>query len=420
MDLKGKRLLILGATSYIINVVKIAKSMGVYTIVTDPVKDNAAKKYADKAYDVNTKDIDALMKIALDEKVDGIMTAYSDLNLPVCRELCDRLGFPFYASTKNIEQTVDKIKFKEMCRKYNVPVVPEYTENDIDDIEYPVIVKPSDSYGSKGITVCRNREQLLSGIEFAKEYSPTKQVIIEEYMVCDDVNIDYAMQDGEVVFTAMGDRYVNKDQKGKSPLSLAVIYPSKYIDRYLKEVDANAKRMFKDEGFRDGMVFIQSFMSNKGFHFFEMGYRPGGGQSSILLKKINDIDYVEYLINYALTGKMSDDSIAKKNNIYFDKHACGLVVLLKQGVISSIRGLDEIKAMPEVLNITQFYEEGEEVPPSCIGNLGQSFARIHIVTETREELKNIIDKVQNALIITDSEGNDMKLSGLDTSVLNSD
>ena len=417
MDLKGKKLLILGATSYIINVVKIAKSMGVYTIVTDPVKDDAAKKYADKAYDVDTQNVDALMKIALEEKVDGIMTAYSDLNLPICRELCDKLGLPFYASEKNIEQTVDKIKFKEMCRKYNVPVVPEYTEDEIDNVDYPVIVKPSDSYGSKGISVCRNKEQLVAGIEFAKSYSPTKQVIIEEYMVCDDVNLDYAMQDGEVIFTAMGDRYVNKDQKGKSPLSLAVIYPSKYIDRYIREVDANAKRMFREEGFKDGMVFIQSFMSKKGFHFFEMGYRPGGGQSSILLKNINDIDYVEYLINYALTGKMSDDAISKKNNVNFDKHACGLVVLLKQGVVAKIEGLEEIKAMPEVLNITQFYTEGEEVPPTCIGNLGQSFARIHIVTDTREELKNVIDKIQNTLNITDKNGNNMKLSGFDTSIL---
>lgn len=417
MNLKDKRLLILGATAYIINVVKIARSMGVYTIVVDPVKDDVAKKYADKSYDVNTKDIDALLKIAEDEKVDGIMTAYSDLNLPICRELCDKLGLPFYASEKNIEQTVDKIKFKEMCRKYNVPVVPEYTEDDIDKVDYPVIVKPSDSYGSKGISVCRNKEQLVAGIEFAKSYSPTNQVIIEEYMVCDDVNLDYAMQDGEVIFTAMGDRYVNKDQKGKSPLSLAVIYPSKYIDRYIKEVDANAKRMFKEEGFKDGMVFIQSFMSKKGFHFFEMGYRPGGGQSSILLKNINDIDYVEYLINYALTGKMSDESIAEKNNVYFDKHACGLVVLLKQGTIASIKGLDTIKAMPEVLNVTQFYNEGEEVPPSCVGNLGQSFARIHIVANTRNELINAINKVQDSLIITDNNGSNMKLSGLDTSII---
>lgn len=417
MDLKDKRLLILGATAYIINVVKIARSMGIYTIVVDPVKDDAAKKYADKSYDVNTKDIDALLKIAREEKVDGIMTAYSDLNLPVCRELCDKLGLPFYASEKNIEQTVDKIKFKEMCRKYNVPVVPEYTEDDIDRVDYPVIVKPSDSYGSKGISVCRNKEQLVSGIAFAKSYSPTNQVIIEEYMVCDDVNLDYTFQDGEVIFTAMGDRYVNKDQKGKSPLSLAVIYPSKFIDKYIKEVDANAKRMFKEEGFKDGMVFIQSFMSKKGFHFFEMGYRPGGGQSSILLKNINDIDYVEYLINFALTGKMSDDSIAKKNNIYFDKHACGLVVLLKQGKIARIEGLDEIQSMPEVLNITQFYNEGEEVPPTCIGNLGQSFARIHLVTNTREELIDAINRVQDTLIITDSNGDNMKLSGLDTSIL---
>lgn len=409
--------MILGATAYITNVVKIAQSMGVYTIVIDPKKDSPAKKISNKSYDINTTDVELLLKVAMDENVDGIMTAYSDVNLPICRTLCDKLNLPFYASGKNIEQTVDKIKFKQMCRKYNVPVVPEYTEDEIDMVEYPVIVKPSDSYGSKGITVCRSINELLAGIEKAKSFSPTNQVIIEKYMVCDDVNLDYVMQNGEIIFTAMGDRYVNKDQKGLSPLSLAVVYPSKYIDRYIKEVDENVKRMFKEEHFDDGTVFIQSFMSEKGFHFFEMGYRPGGGQSSMMISKINGIDYIEYLINHALSGRMSDDKISKKNNVYFDKHACGLVVLLKGGVIKEIEGLEEIRKIPEVVNITQFYNEGDEVLPSCIGNLGQSFARIHIVADSREHLFTIINLVQDTLQVKDEYGNNMKLSGLNTSVL---
>lgn len=414
---QGKRLMILGATAYITNVVKIAQSMGVYTIVVDPVKSSPAKQISDKSYDINTTDIEKLLEVAVDERVNGIMTAYSDVNLPICRILCDKLGLPFYASNKNIEQTVDKIKFKQMCRKYNVPVVPEYTEDEIEQIDYPVIVKPSDSYGSKGISVCRNINELLLGIKKAKEYSPTNQVIIEEYMVCDDVNLDYVMQNGEIIFTAMGDRYVNKEQKGLSPLSLAVIYPSKHIDRYIQEVDENVKRMFKEEHFDNGTVFIQSFMSKKGFHFFEMGYRPGGGQSSVMLSKINGIDYIEYLINHALTGIMSEEKISDRSNVLFNKHACGLVVLLRDGIIKKIDGLSEISKIDEVINITQFYKEGEEVLPSCIGNLGQSFARIHIVAETRERLLDVINKVQDTLQIIDANGIDMKLSGLDTATL---
>lgn len=417
MNLNGKKLLILGATAYINNVVKIAHKMGVYTIVVDPNPNSPAKHISDKSYDINTKSYEELLEIAKSEKVDGIMTAYSDVNLSVCRSLCDTLGLPFYASQNNIDQTIDKIKFKQMCRKYNVPVVPEYTENELDTIDYPVIVKPSDSYGSKGITICNNKDELQKGITNAKKFSPTNQVIIEEYMICDDVNLDYVMQDGEIIFTAMGDRYVNKEQVGLSPLSLAVIYPSKYIDRYIKEVDENVKRMFKEEHFDDGTVFIQSFMSKKGFHFFEMGYRPGGGQSSVMISNINGIDYIEYLINYALSGQMSEYKISEKNNINFNKHACGLVVLLKQGKIKSIDGLDYIKSIPEVINITQFYEIGDEVSSSCIGNLGQSFARIHIVANTREELLKVIDLVQESLIIKDINDNNMKLSGLDTNLL---
>lgn len=417
MSLTGKNLLILGATAYINNVVLTARRMGVRTIVVDPNPESPAKKNADKSYDIDTKDIDALALIVQEERIDGVMTAYSDVNLPVCRILCEKFDMPFYASQKNIDQTVDKVLFKTMCRKYGVPVVPEYTESDIDNIEYPVIVKPSDSYGSKGITVCRTREQLISGISKAKLTSPTGKIIIEKYMICDDVNLDYVMQDGNIVLSAVGDRYVNKDQQGLSPLSLAVIYPSVYTDEYIGSIDEKVKRMFREEGFDNGMVFIQSFKSEKGFYFFEMGYRPGGGQSSVLLKKINGIDYVEYLINYALTGKMADYSIESRNRLHYSDAACSLVVLLKQGKIKTIEGLDKIMTIPEVLNITQFYEPGDIVPPEAVGNLGQSFCRMHIVAESKSELKKTVDLIQRELKIIDVNGNDMLLSGLNTDLI---
>jgi len=216
----GKTLLILGATAYSINVIKTARAMGIRTIVVDPVKNAKAKSHADAYYDVDTTNIDTLYQIALTEKVDGIFTGYSDVNLFSCRALCDRLGLPFYATYEQLKKTTDKLMFKDMCRKYDVGTVPQYDENDLANVPYPIIIKPADSWGSKGISVCYCYEDTPAAVEKARMYSKTSQIIVEKYMGgYDVVNIDYIMQDGKILLSAVGDRYVNTEQKGLSPLT---------------------------------------------------------------------------------------------------------------------------------------------------------------------------------------------------------
>lgn len=409
----GKKLLVLGATPYSINVVEVAHKLGAYVIVVDPVKDRYAKKIADKSYEADTTDMVRLLEIAEAEKIDGVFTGYSDVNLPICLELCNRLSLPFYA--KNQEQllkTTDKLCFKDMCRKYDVGVVPQYEESELKTVKYPIIIKPADSYASKGITVCYNYEETGEAVKKAKRYSKTSQIIIEKYLGgFDDVNIDYVMQDGNIVLTAVGDRYVNTEQKGLSPLTAAVVYPSKHLDKYVDILDKKVKKMFYEEGMHNGTAFIQSFFDGEQFYFFEMGYRVGGGQSSMMVREMCGVDYVEELINFALSGKMDERNIVEMADPSFKQCACCLVPSLRGGTIASIEGLDAIREVKECVNITQFYQVGETVPPSVIGNLGQSFARIHLVGDNFSEIKNAIELVSKYLKVTSVGGAEMVLPG---------
>jgi len=408
----GKTLLILGATAYSINVIKTARAMGIRTIVVDPVKNAKAKSHADAYYDVDTTNIDTLYQIALTEKVDGIFTGYSDVNLFSCRALCDRLGLPFYATYEQLKKTTDKLMFKDMCRKYDVGTVPQYDENDLANVPYPIIIKPADSWGSKGISVCYCYEDTPAAVEKARMYSKTSQIIVEKYMGgYDVVNIDYIMQDGKILLSAVGDRYVNTEQKGLSPLTAAGVYPSKYLNRYVEILDEKVKRMFYEEGMHNGTAFIQSFFDGDQFYFFEMGYRTGGGQGSIPLKVICDVDYVENLINFALTGKMDDRDLSQYATPVYDKRSCAIVVILKQGTIAKIEGMDKIAALPQNINITQFYNEGEEVVQKVIGNLGQSLCRMHFVADNWDELREAVQYANRVLKVTSTEGENMIVAG---------
>lgn len=391
-----------------VHVVETAKKMGVYTIVTDMDPHSPAKRYADKAYDISTGEIDAVVRMAKAERVDGVFVGYDDQNTEFAVNICQQLELTFYATKDQIDITKNKIAFKNLCRNFGVPVVPEYSS---DQVQFPCVVKPADSYSAKGITICFQEEELQNAIDFAKQYSKAGQYLIEKYMdysVADCVNIDYLLIDGEIILTLVGDKRVVK-QGNKAPLTDAVEYPSKHVLDYIQNVDSRVKEMFASLGMKNGTVFIESFYDKDGFAIYEMGYRVGGGQSSIILNYTTGFDYVEMLINYTLTGKMSD-----KADIRFDpvncRNSCGMVLLVKPGTVSKIQGLDLIAELPGVINITQYLYEGDSVDNRFLGTLGQTFARIHIVADTKRELDEKEQYIRETLHVYDQNMQDMVVS----------
>lgn len=410
-DLKGKKLLILGGTTLLKHVVETARSMGVYTIVTDKDPKSPAKFIADMSYDISTNDIDALVNLATKEKTDGVFTGYEDFNTTIACQLCKRLNLPFYATQEQIDITKNKIVFKDMCRKYDVPVVKEFYNDE--EVIFPCVTKPSDSYSGKGILICNDKEELEYGKKYARSFSKSDQYLIEKFMdshVVECINIDYVIKDGEIKLSAVGDKYVNDEQGNKTPLTAGVLYPSIRQEEYIQTLNDKVINMFRGIGLKNGTLFIESFYDEDGFHFYEMGYRLGGGQSSILLNSICGIDYVKMLITFALTGNMCDNETWNRVSPSFNKVACGLVILIKSGIIAEIDGVDKIKSMPGVVKYTQYYNIGDGMPKNLVGTLGQTFARVHIVCENMSEFGEILDEIKSSLKIHDEENDNMLLS----------
>lgn len=409
--ISGKRLLILGGTTLLKHVVETAKSMGVFTIVTDRDPKSPAKFIADKSYDISTGDIDTLVNLIRDERIDGIFTGYEDFNTTIACQLCKKVNLPFYATQEQIDITKNKIVFKDMCRKYNVPVVKEFYNDN--EVIFPCVTKPADSYSGKGILICNNNEEFEYGKEFARSFSKSDQYLVEKYMdsrVVECINIDYVIRDGEIKLSAVGDKYVNDEQGNKTPLTAGVLYPSIRQKEYIETLNDKVINMFKGMGLKNGTLFIESFYDNEGFHFYEMGYRVGGGQSSILLNSICGVDYVKMLITFALTGRLCDDETWDRVSPTFNKVACSLVVLIKSGKIAKIEGVDEITRIPGVVKYTQYYNIGDDMPKNLVGTLGQTFARIHIVGDSMSDFCDILNEIKSSLRIYDEDNQNMLLS----------
>lgn len=412
--LQGKKILLLGAHTLMIHVIRKARYLGIYTIVTDYVKDAPAKKYADEAYDISTLDVNALITLAREKQVDGVFTGYVDINLAPCRKVCDALGLPFYADLKLLDETMNKVKFKANCRRFGIPVVEDVAPADLDGrydrIRYPVIVKPADSYSSKGISVCNKPEEMAQALEKAMAQSTCKEIVVEQYIDtrrADDIYLYFTVQDGYVSLSAMADRIMNTEQYGCAPQPVGYLFPSKYIDLYLSTIHPKLQRMMETLGLKNGSFFMQGFVLEGSILFFEMGLRLSGGAGYLQIARQNEIDQVEMHLRYALTGKFDGWDVKTCDRPKFPKPACVLVILLRDGKISRIQGLREVLSHPNVFDIVQFKHEGDTL--EARGTLNQVFARIYMTADTLDELAKTIGFVKQTLKITDDRQENMIL-----------
>lgn len=412
MDIKGKKLLILGANAITCEIVNAAKALGVYTIATDynPVEKAPAKLIADEYWNDSIMDYDVLLPKIKEHKVDGILTGFIDIVLLPYQHLCELAGLPCYATKEVFETTMDKAKFKKLCRDNGVTVIPEYDLDTFDpnviNEKNKVIIKPVDNSGSRGVIICGKPEDFSKCLDYAMSFSKKKQVVIEKYMELDSVSASYNIQDGVISLSTFNDRYVHKSLDGGAVTCLS-LYPSKYLDDYMEKMNEKVCAMYRNLGVRNGLLSLQFFTDGNDFYVMEMGHRLTGGQHYMISKAENGISSLDQLIHFAVTGKMADFSIAEKDNARFKNVYCHLYILGKEAKIARFEGLDYLKNLPEVIHFSQMKRVGDTIGPD--GTSAQKVVGLHLKVKDRDDLNRILRNIQQKFHFYDEEGNDLKL-----------
>lgn len=408
--LKGKKLLILGGIQRTCVIVKRAQELGVYVIVADFDSNSPAKRIADEAVLIDAKDIDSLVDYCLANNVDGITTAYVDFLLPVCMEVGKRIGKPFYADELMIKLSTDKIAFKEVCEKYDVPVPKTYDVNAGNYKEtarllnYPVFLKPTDASGSRGADICYDYEDFCIKFEKAMSFSKKNEVTVEDYLSGTEFILDYILIDGKPYMVSMADRFTSKGRPIAINHPNLMILPSVNLGQYYKTVDSKVKKMFKDLGFKNGVIFLQGYTNGNCITFYEMGCRLGGTWPYIdeVFQGYNPIDM---LVSHALTGKMLPDEADPSTITPFFKGLASVIYFIAttgEGKISKITGLDEVKHMPQVATTIQYYREGDYFKLGTLTDI--LFLAVHLTASNYDELNEAMEEVYKSIDYLDENG----------------
>lgn len=427
MDKKliGKKILVLGGAHQHLKLVETAKKMGIITYVTDYLKHeySPAKQIADYGYMYNVTDIDELVTLCEKENIDGIIASYLDITQKSYCILCERLGLPCFGNNEQHRILTDKSVFKQFCEGHGVDVITSYQEKDIIEsgkvgkkIEYPIIIKPCDSRGSRGQTICWSHEEAMKAIGFAKKESLSENIVIEKYLGSEnDLQLVYMVIEGEPILVRVEDRYLGDEYSGLDKLAIASTEPSIHEQWYRDKINDKVVSMIKDLGLKNAPVFIQGLMDRDTVRFYDPGIRLPGDEYDRIYKFVTGIDLTELVIKFALTGDMSLEIGKKIKNAKIDKATAMIYSAVRPGKIVRIDGLEEIKKNPNVLFMTQIYKEGDIV--ERYNNVKQRFGEFDISCDNFKHLKETIEWVFNTLHVYDENGQDMVYARFDTQIL---
>ncbi len=403
----SNKILFLGSDYGSIDLVKDAKARGLYVIVTDLMETSPTKEAADEAWMISTTDIDLLEKKCKEESIGAVMTGASDFNIERSRELCKRLGFPVYCESDNTwEVATNKRKFKDLCKKIGAPIAKDYsltdemTREELDLIHYPVVVKPVDLSGNRGMSYCSNEEELLVAWKKAREASNNSTIIVERQLHGPEYAVNYVLADGEIRLHFFSSEH---NEPGELENLYSVIpTTSRYLKQYLDEVNDKVIEVLKAAGCRDGVCWVETILDDDGhFYLLEMGYRYGGEVVNSAYRYVCGFDSISWMVDIACGIKHSASDLPPA--LTGAEKGIGTAYLFfakRDGVIGKIEGLEEIEKLPNVL-IDIPKREGGSV------RYHASMGVIHIVAKDVEELCETIDTINKTVKFTSVDGQDM-------------
>lgn len=407
--MKKNKLLVLGATAFISEIVKEARKKGYYVIVTDYNETAPAKELADESLVIDVKNTDEIIDFINKNHIDGVLTGFTDSLFNFYYEICQRTNLPCCINKPQIDISTNKILFKQLCKKFGIRVINEYHVND--KLSFPVIIKPVDNSGARGIHVCRNDEQFKEGLKDSLLFSPLKKVIVEDYLNLREATVFYLFIKGKAHLIAMGDRHVKTIREGFLKLPTGYTFPSVALDNFIKNDHEKFLKLFDYLQCQNGMVFIQGFVDENDFFIpYECGFRLTGSLEYKLIEHICGYNPLSMMIDYAVCGDMLKN-ISKLNiNPYFDKKLYNLSCLSKPGTIKNIIGIDKLKAHPNIIDCFVGYQINDTLTDAVWGKLAQILVRVFFEATNQSDYDKVSVFIKNSLQVIDTKGEEMLLN----------
>lgn len=344
-----KKILLLGGSAQQIIAIDTAKRQGYYTILCDFLLDNPGQYQADKFYLVSTTDKEAVLKVAMEEKVDGVLAYASDPAAPTAAYVAEKMGLPG-SPYESVEILCNKDRFRKFLKENNfcTPEAKGYTnvEDAFQDLvkgffKFPVIVKPVDSSGSKGVGQIDTINEAKEKLFYAMSFSRGKKIIVEEFVEKLGYQIagDGLSIDGKLVFRYFANDHFNP--KCVNPfVPVSASFPYEQSKEIQDKIHGEIQRLLYLLNMQTSTYnFDMRIDKNYNVYLMEVAPRDGGNYIPDVIKYATGVDLVECAVKSAMGEKINVEEFGKPKGYYsyFAVHS------LKDGILDNVEFTEEGK-----------------------------------------------------------------------------
>ena len=397
-------ILLLGASSDQLFAIKTAHEMGIKVVVVDMNPNSIGFNYADDYAVISTRDIAALSKFILEyqktQRIDGVITMGSDIP-DIIAELCNRFAW-IGPSKQTAYWGTNKYAMKCRFKECGIPIPyfslinsVEQLKEIINKIGYPLVIKPVDRSGSRGVFKIKESDDICALYNESKKFSYSNQIMVEEYLEGLQISTETVLYDNEAETPGFADRnYELLNRFAPRIIENGGTVPSSLFKREQKGVKSLVMNAARALGVKRGITKGDVVMTNKGLYMIEMAVRLSGGDFSESLIPLGcGVNIVKAAINIALGEKPNFSELKPK----FNKGVVNRYLFPEEGVFKSASNLDLVKKKKWLKKLEFFYNIGDEYrnPTSHANRFG-----VFIVTGgSREEAIERSKWVYNTLKI---------------------
>ena len=402
--LKGKTLLIIGAGLLQIPAIERAKEMGLFTIASDYNPEACGIPLADDRIIISTRDVDGTVREARKysentRKIDGVITVGTDASMTVAA-VANALGLPGIKFC-NAEAASNKLKMRARLKEHGVPC-PDYFEcwtekealGHFRELEGAVVIKPADNMGARGVSLADTEKDVSRAFRFAKNATPSGEVIIEEFMEGPELSIDALIHNGEIFITGIADRIIDKPPYF---VETGHIMPSALPAEQLEDAVRVMKKGIRALGITLGAAKGDIKITPSGAMVGEIAARLSGGfMSAYTFPYATGIDLIGSAIRIAMGEKPGDLTPA------FNAVSMEAALIPGAGKVRAISGIEKALSLPEVEHVFINIEIGDTLvtPRSNVEKAGH----IIVKASSREEAVKAVAQARS-LIRFDLDGN---------------
>lgn len=401
------KLMILGASNAQLTAIKKAKQLGHQVVTLDYLSFAIGHSFSDEQCYTSTFDIEGVTKAAQEYDVQGIMTMGTDQPVLSGTIAARLLKLPTWITDDIAYKVTNKIAMKETFMTHAIPTMDYLVyekginESELKTLHYPVVVKPVDSQGQRGIYYLETEQEVINYYECVIKYSRQKEILVESYYPHEEVTVSGWVIDGMCIILTVTDRVTFNSTK-QLGVCLAHTFPSKFNGEYSDKINRLTRDIVAAFEIKNGPIYFQYLIGEQGIKVNEIACRIGGAYEAEFIPRITEFDIVEAQIAIALGQSYDASSLINYNYMKNPYHVSVQLFFVDPITIAALTDESVLKSISGVIDFGYNVCVGQTV--STIENATQRAGYAVIIGLTQSAIEQSLNALYSHLQILDHQG----------------